>query len=74
MSDTATLPRLLNLSAVCERTGLSRSALYREFLNPRGLDGLVRDNPKGRLKVTYIGRALRVKESDLCAFIEALGN
>jgi hypothetical protein len=74
MTDTATVPRLLSLSTVCERTGLSRSALYREFANPRGTDGALRDNPKGRLRVTYIGRALRVKESDLCAFIEALGN
>jgi predicted DNA-binding transcriptional regulator AlpA len=72
--EIATLPRLLTLSAVCERTGLSRSALYREFSNPRGRDGVVRENPKGRLKVTHIGRSIRVKEADLCAFIEALSN
>jgi predicted DNA-binding transcriptional regulator AlpA len=71
--ENATVPRLLTLSAVCERTGLSRSALYREFSNPRGIDGVVRENPKGRLKVTHIGRAIRFKEADLCAFIEALG-
>ena len=72
--DLATLPRLLTLTAVCERTGLSRSAIYREFSNPRGKDGVVRDNPKGRLKATHIGRSIRVKEADLCAFIEALSN
>lgn len=72
--EIATLPRLLTLSAVCERTGLSRSALYREFSNPRSRDGVVRENPKGRLKVTHIGRSIRVKEADLCAFIEALSN
>ena len=72
--DMATLPRLLTLSAVCERTGLSRSALYREFSNPRSRDGVVRENPKGRLRVTHIGRSIRVKEADLCAFIEALSN
>ncbi len=72
--ELATLPRLLTLTAVCERTGLSRSAIYREFSNPRGKDGVVRDNPKGRLKVTHIGRSIRVKEADLCAFIEALSN
>ena len=72
--EIAPLPRLLSLSAVCERTGLSRSALYREFSNPRSRDGVVRENPKGRLRVTHIGRSIRVKESDLCAFIEALSN
>jgi DNA-binding IclR family transcriptional regulator len=72
--EIATLPRLLTLSAVCERTGLSRSALYREFSNPRSRDGVVRENPKGRLRVTHIGRSIRVKEADLCAFIEALSN
>jgi len=72
--EIATLPRLLTLSAVCERTGLSRSALYREFSNPRSRDGVVRENTKGRLRVTHIGRSIRVKEADLCAFIEALSN
>ena len=73
--DTVTvLPRLLTLANVCERTGLSRSALYREFSNPRGLDGSIRNNPNGRLKVIYVGRAIRVSESDLCKFIEVLGN
>jgi DNA-binding IclR family transcriptional regulator len=72
--EIATLPRLLTLSAVCERTGLSRSALYREFSNPRSRNGVVRENPKGRLRVTHIGRSIRVKEADLCAFIEALSN
>lgn len=74
MNEISTLPRLHTLSAVCERTGLSRSALYREFSNPRGVDGVVRDNPNGRLRITYVGRAIRIKEADLCAFIESLGN
>lgn len=72
MDTVTTLPRLLTLANVCERTGLSRSALYREFLNPRGLDGSIRKNPSGRLKVVYVGRAIRVTESDLCKFIETL--
>lgn len=72
--DTLTIPRLHTLKAVSERTGLSRSALYREFLNPRGTDGVVRENPKGRLRVCYVGRAIRVKETDLCAFIESLSD
>lgn len=71
--EISTLPRLHTLSTVCERTGLSRSALYREFSNPRGLDGEIRNNPAGRLKVVYVGRAIRVTESDLCRFIESLG-
>ena len=45
-----------------------------EFSNPRSRDGVVRENPKGRLRVTHIGRSIRVKEADLCAFIEALSN
>lgn len=71
--ETVTLPRLHTLNAVCERTGLSRSALYREFANPRGTDGVIRENPKGRLRVVYVGRAIRVTEADLCRFIESLG-
>jgi len=72
--EVSTPPRLLTMAAVSERTGLSRSALYREFSNPRGVDGVVRENSKGRLRITYIGRAIRIKEADLCAFIESLGN
>jgi len=71
--DTVITPRLLTLRAVCERTGISRSAIYREFSNPRGADGVVRENPQGRLRVVYIGRSIRVKEADLAAFIESLG-
>lgn len=74
METVAVLPRLHTLITVMERTGLSRSALYREFSNPRGLDGAIRTNPQGRLKVVYVGRAIRVTESDLCRFIESLGN
>lgn len=65
--------RLHTLASASERTQLSRSALYREISNPRGLDGTIKSNPAGRLKVVYVGRAVRVSEADLCRFIELLG-
>ena len=71
--DTQVTPRLHTLASVSARTELSRSALYREILNPRGLDGSIKENPAGRLKVVYVGRAVRVTEADLCRFIELLG-
>ncbi len=52
-------PTLHKLSAVSARTGLSRSALYREMKS-------------GRLKTVKIGRAVRVRETDLNAFIDSL--
>ena len=52
-------PTLHKLSAVSTRTGLSRSALYREMKS-------------GRLKTVKIGRAVRVRETDLNAFIDSL--
>lgn len=60
------------LPEVCQRTGLSRSALYREIKNPKSLAGVVRDNPAGRLKVVHIGRSVRVREQDLIEFLDAL--
>jgi AraC-like DNA-binding protein len=63
--ETAVLPTLHKIGAVCERTGLSRSALYREFYSPE-------TNPLGRLKVVRVGRAVRVREQDLADFINAL--
>ena len=57
--DTATLPTLHRLSAVSERTGLSRSALYREI-------------NLGNLKVVKIGRAVRISESELARYITSL--
>jgi AraC-like DNA-binding protein len=60
------------LSEVSRRTGLSRSALYRELKNPKGLNGEVRVNLAGRLKVVHVGRAVRVREQDLVDFLDAL--
>jgi predicted DNA-binding transcriptional regulator AlpA len=71
--ETEVIPSLLNLAKVSARTGLSRAVLYREFMNPRGKDGVVKTNPSGRLKVVYVGRAVRVAEADLRRFIELLG-
>ena len=52
----ATLHKLIEVGS---RTGLSRSALYREI-------------NAGHLKVVKIGRAVRVREIDLTDFIDAL--
>lgn len=60
------------LSEVSQRTGLSRSALYREIRNPKSLAGELRENPTGRLKVVHIGRSVRVREQDLVDFLDAL--
>lgn len=57
--ETPLPPTLHKLSAVSARTGLSRSALYREAKT-------------GRLKTVKIGRAVRVREQDLIDFINAL--
>ena len=60
------------LTEVSKRTGLSRSALYREIKNPKSLAGEVRENPAGRLKVVHIGRSVRVREQVLIEFLDAL--
>jgi predicted DNA-binding transcriptional regulator AlpA len=60
------------LTEVSKRTGLSRSALYREIKNPKSISGEVRENPIGRLKVVHIGRSVRVREQDLIDFLDAL--
>ena len=57
--ETSLPPTLHKLAQVGTRTGLSRSALYREINS-------------GRLKVVKIGRAVRVREQDLTEFIDAL--
>ena len=57
--ETSLLPTLHKLVEVGSRTGLSRSALYREI-------------NAGRLKVVKIGRAVRITESELSRFIESL--
>ena len=60
------------LTEVSKRTGLSRSAWYREIRNPKSNSGEVRENPIGRLKVVHIGRSVRVREQDLIDFLDAL--
>jgi len=68
-----TLPATMwRLSEVSIRTGLSRSALYREMKNPKDVNGDVRENPSGRLKVVHVGRSVRVRENDLVDFLDAL--
>lgn len=68
-----TLPATMwKLTEVSKRTGLSRSALYREIKNPKSMTGEVRQNPAGRLKVVHIGRSVRVREQDLVDFLDAL--
>ena len=57
--ETSLLPTLHKLIEVGSRTGLSRSALYREI-------------NAGRLKVVKIGRSVRITESELSRFIESL--
>lgn len=53
------LPTLHKLSAVGARTGLSRSALYREI-------------NAGKLHIIKIGRSVRISESELSRYIESL--
>lgn len=59
--DTINTPVLHKLTKVSERTGLSRSSLYREIKS-------------GKLKTVKIGRAIRVREQDLADFINAFPN
>jgi excisionase family DNA binding protein len=56
---TVTPPTLHRLTYAMERTGLSRSGLYR-VINA------------GQLKVVKIGRSVRVSENELIRFIESL--
>jgi hypothetical protein len=70
--ETALPATMWKLPEVSRRTGLSRSALYREFKNPKSLNGEVRENPAGRLRVVHIGRSVRVREQDLIEFLDAL--
>jgi predicted DNA-binding transcriptional regulator AlpA len=63
--ETALPPTLHKLASVSARTGLSRSAIYREIFHPE-------KNPAGRLKVVRIGRSVRVREQDLTSFINSL--
>jgi excisionase family DNA binding protein len=57
--ETSTLPTLLRIFEVMDRTGLSKASVYR-VINA------------GQLKTVKIGRSVRVTESELSRFIEAL--
>ena len=57
--ETSTLPTLLKISEIMDRTGLSKASVYR-VINA------------GQLKTVKIGRSVRVTESELSRFIEAL--
>ena len=59
LMETVTPPTLHRLTYAMERTGLSRSGLYR-VINA------------GQLKVVKIGRSVRVSENELVRFIESL--
>jgi len=59
--DTPQNPSLHRLSAITLRTGLSRSALYREI------------NAK-KLHVVKIGRSVRISEAELARYIHAVEN
>lgn len=58
--DTATLPTLLKLPEVMERTGLSKASVYRVINS-------------GQLKTVKIGRSVRISETELSRFINSLG-
>jgi len=56
---TDTFPMLHRLNTVMDRTGLSKSSLYR-VINT------------GQIKVIKIGRSVRVSETELARFIVSL--
>lgn len=57
--ETSTLPTLLKISEIMDRTGLSKASVYR-VINA------------GQLKTVKIGRSVRVTESELSRYIEDL--
>lgn len=59
MYESESRPQLLSLTAISERTFLSRSAIYREI-------------NAGHLKTVKIGRAVRVTEAELGRYINSL--
>jgi excisionase family DNA binding protein len=61
VSNTEIKPQLLGLNAVCARTDLSKSTLYRLIAS-------------GQLRAVKVGKALRITESELSRFIESLEN
>jgi len=58
--EITTLPTLLKLPEVMERTGLSKASVYR-VINA------------GHLNTVKIGRSVRITESELSRFINSLG-
>lgn len=59
MSTDLSFPTLLRLTQVMERTGLSKASIYR-VINA------------GQLKTVKIGRSVRISESELSRYIDAL--
>ena len=59
--NTISTPQLHKIATVSERTGLGRTVLYGQI-------------KAGKLKVVRVGRAIRVKESDLADFINLMPN
>ena len=59
--ETEILPQLHTLEVIAQRTSLSRSAIYRELKS-------------GRLHGMKIGKAIRVSESDLQRWMNALSS
>jgi len=59
--ETSTLPTLLKIAEIMDRTGLSKASVYR-VINA------------GQLRTVKIGRSVRVTESELSRYIEALEN
>lgn len=57
--ETSTLPTLLKIAEIMDRTGLSKASVYR-VINA------------GQLKTVKIGRSVRVTESEMSRYIEAL--
>lgn len=57
--ETSLPPTLHKLSAVSARTGLSRSAIYRQI-------------NAGKLQTIKIGRSVRISESELNRYIDSL--
>jgi len=59
MSTELSFPTLLRLTQVMERTGLSKASVYRVINS-------------GQLKTVKIGRSVRISESELSRYIDAL--
>ena len=57
--ETSTLPTLLKIAEIMDRTGLSKASVYR-VINA------------GQLRTVKIGRSVRVTEAELSRYIEAL--